>query len=110
MGSFIFNLSTYTQLRDKSKNSETFPLFPLCTCRANVAFKYCFRFAHGPTTVLISQDSRITMAVKEINWIKKIVEVLEEVCQFNHYFLINIAKKKTPRPTIYININFIFYH
>lgn len=106
MGSFIFNLSTYTQLRDKSKNSETFPLFPLCTCRANVAFKYCFRFPHGPTTVLISQNSRITMAVKE----KKIVEVLEEVCQFNHYFLIKIAKKKTPRPTIYININFILHH
>lgn len=93
MGSFIFNLSTYTQLRDKSKNSETFPLFPLCTCRANVAFKYCFRFPHGPTTVLISQNSDITMAVKE----KKIVEVLEEVCQFNHYFLINIAKKKKHR-------------
>ena len=110
MGSFIFKLSTYTQLRDKSKNSETFPLFLLCTCRANVAFKYCFRFPHGPTTVLISQNSRITMAVKEINWIKKIVEVLEEICQFNHYFLINIAKKKTPRPTIYLNINFTLHH
>lgn len=93
-GAFIFNLSTYTQQSDKSKNSEIFHYFRCVRVWRMLHSIIYLRYSHGPTTsVNIEKKSYITTAVKGTNWIKKIAEVLNGVYLFNYYLLIKIVQK-----------------